>query len=54
MQKLQDIVADNELETENLNCCSRCKKIASQKSHLFPDAWQLSPGGQEEKNTLGK
>jgi len=54
MQKLQDIVADNELETENLNCCSRCKKIASQKSHLFPDAWQLTAGGQEENSRPAK
>ena len=50
MQKLQDVVADNDLETENLNCCSRCKKIASHQSHLFPDTWQLPVGGQEEES----
>ena len=41
MQKLQDVAAANDVETETLNCCSRCKKIAAQKSHLFPDTWQL-------------
>ena len=41
MQKLQALVAAGDVEVETLNCCSRCKKIAAQQSHLFPDAWQL-------------
>ncbi len=41
MQKLQDVAAANEFESEMLNCCSRCKKIAAQQSHLFPQSWQL-------------
>ncbi len=41
MQKLQDVAVANEIESEMLNCCSRCKKIAAQKSHLFPQSWQL-------------
>jgi Pyruvate/2-oxoacid:ferredoxin oxidoreductase delta subunit len=41
MQKLQDAVAAGDVEVETLNCCTRCKKIDSQQSHLFLDTWQL-------------
>jgi len=49
MQKLQEVVAASDAEVETLNCCDRCKKTTLQKSHLFPDAWQLPAGGQEEE-----
>ena len=50
IQKLQEVVAASDAEVETLNCCDRCKKTIFQKSHLFPDAWQLPAGGQEEEN----
>ncbi len=50
IKKLQDVVAANEVETEMLTCCSRCKKIAAQQSHLFPQSWQLPVDGQGEKS----
>jgi NAD-dependent dihydropyrimidine dehydrogenase PreA subunit len=50
MQKLQEVVAASDVEVETLNCCSRCKKTTAQKSHLFPDAWQLTAVGQPEGN----
>mgnify|MGYP001824721149 FL=1 len=50
MKKLQEVVAASDAEIETLNCCSRCKKTTAQKSHLFPDGWQLPAGGQEENN----
>ncbi len=46
MQKLQDVAADNEIEAEALNCCSRCKKIRAQQSHQFPHTWQIPAGSQ--------
>jgi ferredoxin len=49
IQKLQEEVAASDAEVETLNCCSRCKKIAAQKSHLFPDSWQLPAVGQQEE-----
>jgi Pyruvate/2-oxoacid:ferredoxin oxidoreductase delta subunit len=49
IQKLQEVVAASDAEVETLNCCDRCKKTTLQKSHLFPDAWQLPAGGQEEE-----
>ncbi len=49
MQKLQDEVAANDVETEMLNCCSRCKKMAAHKSHLFPQSWQLPTEGQAKR-----
>jgi NAD-dependent dihydropyrimidine dehydrogenase PreA subunit/nitrate reductase gamma subunit len=48
MRKLQEVMAASDVEVETLNCCSRCKKTTAQKSHLFPDTWQLPAGGQEE------
>jgi len=48
MQKLQEVVSASDIETATLNCCSRCKKITAQKSHLFPDSWQLPAHGQTE------
>ena len=48
MHKLQAVAAANEVETEMLNCCSRCKKIAAQKSHLFPQSWQLPVDSQPQ------
>ena len=50
MQKLQDAVAAGDVEVETLNCCTRCKKIASQQSHLFPDAWQLPADRRQEES----
>lgn len=41
MQKLQETVTASEVEVETLNYCTRCKKIAAQQSHLFPQSWQL-------------
>ena len=41
IEKLQNVAATNDIEAEALDCCSRCKKIAAQKSHLFPQSWQL-------------
>ena len=48
MQKLQEVVAASDAEVETLNFCNRCKKTTAQKSHLFPDTWQLPAAGQEE------
>ncbi|MGW8302870.1 MAG: 4Fe-4S dicluster domain-containing protein, partial [Desulfobacterales bacterium] len=48
MQKLRAVIASGDVEFETLNRCSRCKKIAAQKSHLFPDAWQLPAVGRQE------
>jgi NAD-dependent dihydropyrimidine dehydrogenase PreA subunit len=50
MQKLQEVVAASDAEVESLNCCSRCKKTTAQKSHLFPDTWQLPAAAQEEES----
>ena len=53
MQKLQEVAAASDAEVETLNCCSRCKKTTAQKSHLFPDGWQLPAGGQGEESRPG-
>jgi Pyruvate/2-oxoacid:ferredoxin oxidoreductase delta subunit len=50
MQKLQEVVSAGDAEVETLNCCNRCKKTTAQKSHLFPDTWQLPSGGQQKEN----
>jgi uncharacterized metal-binding protein YceD (DUF177 family) len=54
MQKLQAVVAAGDVEVETLNCCSRCKKLAAQKSYLFPDTWQLTADGQREESRPAK
>lgn len=41
MQKLQEVVTASDVEIETLNYCNRCKKTTVQKSHLFPNTWQL-------------
>ncbi|MDX1707497.1 MAG: 4Fe-4S dicluster domain-containing protein [Desulfobacterales bacterium] len=48
MQKLLAVAAANEIESEMLNCCSRCKKIAAQQSHLFPQSWKMPAKGKVE------
>jgi NAD-dependent dihydropyrimidine dehydrogenase PreA subunit len=48
MKKLQEAVSASDVESATLNCCSRCKNTTVQKSHLFPDGWQLTAGSQEE------
>jgi hypothetical protein len=48
MKKLQETVSAGDVETATLNYCSRCKKITAQKSHLFPDGWQLPAGSQPQ------
>ena len=50
MQKLQDEVTAGDVEFEILNRCSRCKKIAAQKSYLYPDTWQLTADSQREES----
>ncbi len=54
IQKLQNVAAANDVETETLNCCSRCKKIAAQKSHLFPQTWQLPADSRQEAGRLAQ
>lgn len=54
IQKLQEVAAASDAEIETLNCCDHCKKTTARKSHLFPDAWQLPAGGQEEGSRPAK